>query len=286
MERTDKTACIIVYYKPNHSLVQKWIDLASSTKKNENIEFIFIDNTPEEELDLQEYGYREKMSNYIPLKSNQGIAKAQNVGITRARELQCDYIVFFDQDSEPKPDLIIGLRNNFINYSKKMKLGAVGPHIVNMASDNKDDLSASVTEISYVDKMISSGTFTSIDVINDAGAMEDTLFIDLVDHEWCWRLQSKGYMLLRINSLQLKHKIGINNIKFMGAHLHLTAPKRYYYTFRNTRRLLFRNYVPTKWKVQAVRHNTVLLLFIPLCKAFKGLKAEILYNAIKGMFSK
>lgn len=59
-----------------------------------NLSIILIDNTPGRNLK-----FTNKSINYIPLDENKGIAAAQNIGIEKAKEINCSYIVFFDQDS-------------------------------------------------------------------------------------------------------------------------------------------------------------------------------------------
>lgn len=81
-------AVVVVLYKAELSLFHR--DLL----KNGNITLIIVDNTPGRDL-----GLKADRLVYIPLKDNLGIATAQNEGIRLARESECDYVIFFDQDS-------------------------------------------------------------------------------------------------------------------------------------------------------------------------------------------
>lgn len=73
-------AIIIVLYYPEELNFLKLLHLS---EKPENQNIIIIDNTPNPLTDLTIY----KHLHYIPLYSNQGIAKAQNIGINKAIEL-------------------------------------------------------------------------------------------------------------------------------------------------------------------------------------------------------
>lgn len=274
-------ACIVVLYNPENKVIEKWQNYASD---NPMITFIFVDNTPACKINEDNQKIRNSFKHYYSLKENFGIAKAQNEGIKIAKKLKCEYIVFFDQDSVPAQNLIIDLVKEFKKLSAIYFLGAIGPAIINQTS--LGNTCKKIKSIDEVDRIISSGTCTSMTVLNEVGLMEEQLFIDLVDFEWCWRAKSRGYSILQINSLPLHHKIGLNNVKFLGINLHITAPIRYYYIYRNTRKLLGRNYVPFTWKSYAFRHHIAALLLIPFCKEFKGKKISILKNAFKGIFAK
>ena len=73
-------AIIIVLYYPEKLNFLKLLHLS---EKPENQNIIIVDNTPDPLADLTIY----KDIHYIPLYSNQGIAKAQNIGINKAIEL-------------------------------------------------------------------------------------------------------------------------------------------------------------------------------------------------------
>lgn len=276
MRTKQLIASIVILYNPSDQIISKWKDLSSSSK---SVIFIFVDNTPIESLSSR----NKELDNYIPLLSNQGIAKAQNVGIEKAKEQGCRYIIFFDQDSNPSLELISSLKETFILLSSKFKMAAVGPRIIDSAS--VVDIKQKDTMYEKVDSIISSGTFTSIDVLKDVGGMDDSLFIDLVDHEWCWRVTSKGYSIFKNNSIYLEHKVGITNVKICGVHIHITVPIRYFYTYRNARLLLFRSYVPLYWKKYALYHYPAQLLLMPFCPVKKWPRWSSIKYAIKGLFS-
>lgn len=277
---TNDLCCIVVLFKPQLSVIKSWQNLVNECN---SIFFTFIDNTPEIEIcDKNEIANH--LPNYYRLKANCGIAKAQNIGIKVAEKLGVNYIIFFDQDSKPSKDIIFKLKESFCNISKHEKIAAIGPLIHNLNS--KEVTNYYDKEFVEMREIISSGTITSMDVIKDIGDMEDTLFIDHVDHEWCWRAKSKGYKIMLATRLNLDHKIGLSDVTCFGVVLHLTAPIRYFYTFRNRRKLMFRAYVPAEWKRYTIPRTIAMLILIPLCKGFKGQKWASFSQAIKGIFAK
>lgn len=271
--------CVVVLYKPDASIIERWRELAD---ENKDVVFIFVDNTPACDAVPEIHKAAASLTHHIFLNKNMGIATAQNIGIKFLKDYGCSYIVFFDQDSHPTADLIRNLVKSFIRESSTRHIGALGPKVLNSAAIDLKE----TTGIEVTDKIISSGLTTSMQVIDNVGNMEDDLFIDIVDHEWCWRAGRAGYTILIDNNLQLPHRIGKANVKCFGKQIHLTAPTRYFYSFRNSRRMFFRRYVPLKWKLHTIKMMIRTIILVPVCKDFKGQKRATISNAIRGLFSK
>src|SRR5690606_36905073 len=84
-----------------------------------------------------------------------------------------------------------------------------------------------------VDHLISSGCLISLDAIEKIGTFEESLFIDYVDTEWCWRARRKGFRLLGVGSAHMKHNLGDDEFIAFGQPRTLHAPFRLYYQMRN-----------------------------------------------------
>ena len=276
-------AVICIWYNPTEDLIKRWTSMDIDACR-----LIVVDNTPKDKINS---GFNLRESEkffYLPLYENMGIAAAQNMGIAKAKELGYKYVVFFDQDSEVDSELIENLRRDFDKIkSSGVKVGAVGPTVVEISSgksyipDSKKSDNAN-----EVISMISSGTFTEISVLEDVGGMEESLFIDMVDYEWCWRAVSKGYRLFISPNAILKHQVGMNFFTLAGMHIVVSSPLRYFYRIRNSRRMLLRGYVPFKWKVKSVIKNGVTIFAIPFVSNFKGHRLETLKYSLKGLISK
>ena len=111
-------------------------------------------------------------------------------------------------------------------------------------------------------QIISSGSLISVAVINEVGLMDESLFIDYVDHEWCWRAVAKGYKCGMLKNLYLEHKIGYS-LNIASYSINVSAPTRYYYQYRNYFYLLGRKYVPIRWKFFHGIKLGLIFIFIP-----------------------
>ncbi len=185
---------------------------------------------------------------YFPLLDNLGIAEAQNVAIRQILEDEAssdnDLIYFFDQDSIYDVNLITSLKSHFLKlYFEDQKNRVVGPcYIV----DDEVEVYNNSTECLNKLSIISSGMVTNILTLKECGLMMSQLFIDCVDHEWCWRVDKMGYRIHQISNLKMCHKIGDGNLHFLGLIFNICSNVRCYYQFRNWVYLLSRNKVPSK----------------------------------------
>ena len=107
-------------------------------------------------------------------------------------------------------------------------------------------------------------------------------FIDYVDHEWCWRANSMGYICCMDMSISIKHKVGKKSIVILGIPFIISAPKRYYFQYRNSIWLLRRHYVPMSWKLKICVKNLIGLFLYPLCSTSPFV---VMNNIVKGILS-
>ncbi|PJI83555.1 hypothetical protein CLV61_0154 [Capnocytophaga canimorsus] len=110
--------------------------------------------------------------------------------------------------------------------------------------------------------LITSGSSTPTKVFKDVGLMDETLFIDYIDYEWCLRAISKGYKVCLTTKSILKHSMGDVFVKFlwMKKPCHKNK-KRQYYIVRNQLIMLNRDYICWEWKV---KHFIKLLYRLPM----------------------
>jgi rhamnosyltransferase len=270
-------AVIVVLYKPTEDQLNYWTKITPPQCENK-LNFIFVDNTPE----TSNASHFEN-SIYIPLLENKGIATAQNIGIAKAREIDTEFVCFFDQDSQFEPSLISQLKQEFITIRNNgVKIAAIGPLILDkqrgeLYDDNKQIGNNQVR----VNAIISSGTFTSISVFDEVGVMADRLFIDYVDHEWCWRAQRYGYLIFKSSRAILQHQVGSKTIKRFGRSFLISAPIRYFYQYRNSLWLSRLDYVPQTWKIKTIRLQLVQFVIVPW---YTNKPLYTIFNMLKGIF--
>ncbi|HFS3137607.1 TPA: glycosyltransferase family 2 protein, partial [Escherichia coli] len=190
------------------------------------------------------------------LGQNRGIATAQNVGLRISLSLCSKYALLLDQDSEIETDLVSKLLDGYITLEQKgIKLAAVGPRPFDLFENKK--MKANIQRdiqifegFSLTKQIIASGKLINLEVLDQVGFMEDDLFIDGVDHEWCWRAGRLGYKIAIIENAIMKHRLGDARGNFLGFTYKIGSPIRLYYQFRNILVLSRRDYVPLYWKLR------------------------------------
>lgn len=247
---------------------------------------ILVDNTPRRDMFLSDGNVH-----YVPLKENRGIAAAQNVGIRKAVELGCSHIFFFDQDSVIDSDYIVKMYDEY-NRLKRIypKLAMLGPIVVNKetGAHYKTEKETAKHDCRIVSALISSGSMVETSVLGKVGLMEERLFIDCVDFEWCWRAESMGYICCCTERVELLHKVGQHDRSFLNFPIIISSPFRYYYQYRNFLWLLKRRYVPMKWKITSAVRKSVEMVLLPFLSnngwaimknIFRGIKDGIIYKS-------
>ncbi len=278
--KTQKYLClIVVLFRPEEGQIENVNALAS------RYSVVAVDNSK------GEYGIRN--AHYIPLHENKGIAAAQNVGIRYAREKGFKYVLLLDQDSKLDEGFVQNLVADFQEIRNiDPKVGFIGPVFVDDSSGqeykNYSDKSEKFTRTSA---LIASGCLISMECLDTVGGMDESLFIDLVDFEWCWRANSMGYSGYMTRRVQMLHSIGKEYHNWHGFVLGISAPFRYYYQYRNTLWLCKRRYVPLRWKIKAIVRRMLDVIIVPIVSKnvlqvlknmFKGIKEGLLLcNYIK-----
>lgn len=269
-------AVIIVLYKNDN------FNYLEINHNSGDIKIILVDNTPGRNLNLQDSNLY-----YIPLRENNGIAEAQNIGIEKALELNCDYAVFFDHDSIIPSNFPTDIISEYKRIEQSTpNLFLLGPIIIN-GKTNKA-YSSQIHKYHETDgfsersSIISSGSCVKLSKVKEVGKLDSSLFIDLVDHEWCWRAASKGFVNGITTKVTLTHYVGHKLFKLGPIQFIVSSPFRYFYQTRNTLWMLHRTYVPTQWK----RNSLIKLFTYPLLYPFATKSwPKIYYQMTKGFFA-
>lgn len=208
--------------------------------------------------------------NLIDNHANIGIAAAQNVAISMAIHNGATHLVFFDQDSVIDDFLVLKLAESFTSCAKLNKVAALGP----IYTDEINGFTYPVIKLNsmgFRDRIIpkensgllstsfiiSSGMFTSVEIINAVGFMDEELFIDYVDTEWCLRCLNQGFVFYVDTNIQMKHTIGNGVISLLHWNLPVHSPARRYYRIRNAMLLFSKSHVPFILKLREVIINAI-----------------------------
>jgi len=267
---SKKVAAIIVLYKPNLKSIKNIIEVASK-----QCDYVFTIDNSDEDNSVQ---FNERFSllrnvYYYPLLNNYGIAYAQNIGIEKAAEVYSHYTIFFDQDSIPVPGMVESLVKDYeLLKLNNLEVATIGPLPINSQTNAEykprifGHKIFTVSNRNYykTNQIISSGSLMEIDIFNEVGNFEEQLFIDGVDHEWCWRAKKYGYGTYLSTTTKLMHNLGEGDRKLVGVNIAITSSFRLYYQYRNYIILTFRAYVPLYWKINNLIKYSVKMVYYPI----------------------
>ena len=195
------------------------------------------------------------------MHSNTGVATALNAGFQWALAQGAEFVITFDQDSEPAPDMVSALMDAYQTLvTTGRKVGAVGPQQVDRRTGRRAPflepisryrrrVTPDVRQVMEVDHLITSGCLVPMQVWSDAGHFLDELFIDYVDIEWSLRLRHRGWHLYGVGAATLSHSIGDKVAHWWGIPFPWHTPLRHYFIFRNAAYLQTLAHVSLGWKL-------------------------------------
>jgi rhamnosyltransferase len=162
---------------------------------------------------------------------NLGVARALNIGAELAREHGCDYLLTMDQDSRAAPGMVDELCA-CLGSPSAPDIGIVAPFL----STKPGQVPAGTACCEDVPTAMTSGSLLSLAAFRSVGPFLDELFVDFVDIEYCLRLRSRGFRIVRANRAVLAHHVGqVMKFSLLSRDLYLTShsPLRKYYKTRN-----------------------------------------------------
>jgi rhamnosyltransferase len=285
---TPKTCAVLVLYRPCQARLVAVLQALVSQVEH----LLLVDNTPDP--DKQPLPLPAKNCTVLTNRDNIGLAKAQNQGIQWALAQGYPHILLMDQDSIAAPDMVANLHHAACQLRQQgVRLAAVGPRygrnqqtasrFIRLGRFRYDYLDNSAGPTPACSFLIASGTLIDSHVLRDVGLMDETLFIDHIDTEWCFRAQSRGYVLHGVNNALMRHALGERQITLWWGrerHLALHQPFRLYYIFRNSILLYRRHYLPRRWKLFDLKR---LLIFPWLYLLFSDQRKQSLYCMGQGI---
>ncbi|MEZ8967580.1 hypothetical protein AB6E53_12890 [Vibrio breoganii] len=240
MKFISKTHLNVILY----NLSRRETDLVLERFSQLGCKLVVFNNSPS--IEGYDYENKKNVVKYFGNERNVGIARAQTVCMEWSFSNGAEYVIQFDQDSEPNNDYLQRIHTSFeMIVAKEEPVGCLGATFY----DKIDEVSEpEYGRIQEVDKTISSGLLIPKSTFLTVGAMADHLFIDYVDFEYCWRMKQSGLKTFVSDSVRLPHRIGEGKTKLIGISIRKSAPIRLYYQMRNLLILYRLDYVPIKWK--------------------------------------
>jgi rhamnosyltransferase len=262
-------AAVLVAYHPTPSVLQRVIEAVER-----QVDVIIVVNNGG--------FYPDEIRNFakctlLDLGHNAGVAAAHNAGILHAKGLGAQYFLILDQDSIPAPDMVARLVSiSMLLRDEGVKVAACGPRYLLDADQGASEfLEVGKTSLRRVkasedddyvkcDFLISSGSLITNEAFDAVGEMEEALFVDHVDTEWCFRAKREGFYCFGVPSAWMKHALGSDcrSIRWGGRVRRIPrhSAARYYFIVRNSILLNKRQYMPSVWKLHNLQRTAGLVI--------------------------
>ena len=230
-----KLAACVVLYNPDDTIFENILTYGNYVDK-----LIVIDNSLKKNnflIDKLNEIFESKLI-YINNNDNLGIATALNQACDKAIELQFKWILTMDQDS------------SFVNFSHYKKCLEKVQNVNNIAllAANTDKEGYSTCDINECscnyreDKfsVITSANIVNLEYFEEIGRFNDKLFIDMVDYDYCLRINIKKFKILYFPDVFVEHKLGEVHLR-----TNIFTRKKKYKTEHNAQRAYYiaRNYL-------------------------------------------
>ena len=241
LEAAKICGVVVTYFPP--------VDIASRLARiaRQVDTFVVVDNSVSSDVSALLVLAAEKIgAKLVTNPINVGIARALNQGIDFARTSGADWVLFFDQDSEPNESLRADFDRVFATYSEAQPLGIIGCNyfLAGHPSPRYPTRAAGGKNYNPITSVITSGSAYATEMLSNLGPFKDEYFIDCVDTEYCWRARTRGYAVCITTKPLIMHTIGApTSHRFLGRSLttwNHPAVRRYFIGRNNI--LLFREY--------------------------------------------
>lgn len=283
------TGCVMVLYNPDVGLLRRVIDALA-----EQVDTLcLVDNSS-----YNNSKYLPPIDNliYIPLYENRGIAEAQNIGIEHLSARHCKYILLADQDSIASQNMVNYLKRRYRILNRIYNVAAVGPMPINRHTGTpyispKDERILRSFQLEGYDflethSIIASFSLISIKAIHRTGLMQERLFIDFVDQEWCWRARRCGLRVFVATDIRFQHEQG-RHLSALGLSLKISTPARLYFQIRNLLWLLRQDLAPRSWQRKNLRKMCYKIIGYPLLIAPRNAYIKSIYRGLRdGVFKR
>jgi rhamnosyltransferase len=175
---------------------------------------------------------------------NVGLAAALNQGIRYSLDNAFKWTLLLDQDSSLTENMVPELLKSYamLDPSERESTAAIVPVVIDR---NFGEILPSVIMGGFINKKvrkpprdvfvhfhITSGSLIRNEVFARTGLMNELLFIDYIDFDFCFRMLEANYRILLSTNAQLSHSLGERKGGMMlGLRQH--ASQRVYYQTRN-----------------------------------------------------
>lgn len=225
----NQVCAVVAWFNPANDELNNLKNHLNSFK-----DVIVVDNSNVDNTELLKGMKSTCNIRYLPQFSNKGIAEALNIGCTLAADLKYQWVLTLDQDSTFEVGQI---EHYFERVNAKRDDAKIGLFAASRREDYQEGRRTLV---------ITSGNILSIEAWYKVGGFDNSLFIDEVDFDLCFKLQQHGYTIYQFKDVILTHNLGTNYHERMlfGTKVRVMnhSALRKYYILRN--RLVIRERYP------------------------------------------
>lgn len=188
------------------------------------------------------------------LGDNRGVGHALNLGVQRARQMRCSWLLTMDQDSVVDGSMIQAYQSAI---ERDPGLVCLSPCV----TKNGRKAPAANGVVGYA---ITSGNLVRVSLFDQVGLYDEGFFVDCIDFDFSLRLRRAGFTMHRVANAFMQHQLGeVREVpSFLNRYYAEHSPVRRYYMSRNfmymMERYLFR--FPVFMLKLAVVHVILLVL--------------------------
>jgi rhamnosyltransferase len=222
----EKIAAVVTTINGGDGILSNLAQIASQVK------FVIIVDDSGNSYPAHELDYKE-IENAIVLRNekNLGIAAALNRGVVHAESMGFDWVITLDDDTLVSTTYVDDVYA-FMQSGEKLFLGLIamrrGGRDFGISNDGK--------KFKLKRTLITSGCLFKIATFRNVGGFDESLFIDLVDFDFCTKLRKKGQGIVLINKVGMDHRVGnARTFRLLGQEIvvYNHSPFRLYYQMRN-----------------------------------------------------
>lgn len=230
----DTICAVIVTLNPDDDLAERAADLLQQTGG-----VVVVDNGSDRAAVEMLNDLTSRPGIHLILNhDNAGIATALNQGVGRAGELGFDWVLLFDQDSDPEATMVSSLAAIYDGFPDRENLAIIGSNYYSRDPGHPEYAFSQAKGDLWIERktVITSGSLIPLKVYAEVGPFRDGFFIDHVDDEYSFRARSLGYNVIMSRSPLMRHAIGVreeHRVFFHTVETSNHSPERRYYMSRN-----------------------------------------------------
>jgi len=248
---------VIVTYAPDLDLLAR---VVAAVRDQVGHVVVFDNGSPAADVAARLHTLAGEGVSVIASPVNVGLGVALNRACEQARRIGVGHVMLMDQDSVLEAGMVQTLATALAALQQQGPVAAVGPQFRDSRSGDlapfirlgfpiNHKLYGGPGQYVPCDFLITSGSLIPLASLDRVGPMDESLFIDNIDMDWCFRATAAGLGLYGVCDAQMQHSIGEqlrpSRIKRDGVIVH--KPFRLYYIMRNRVLLYGRPHTSRVW---------------------------------------